>query len=535
LPACCEEWEVPEDVTIGGFNRPPTASGNPRYLSLPRPVTNPPGAFYLLPPHIPIMTNPAPISDSLPSVPLFNTAPLSSILILPNRQRRVFSPESLQDLQDSIETDGLLHPPVVREDPASGSLILVAGENRLKAITRIFSLGGSFVFNETEFSASSGMIPYSSLGVLTPLQAEAAEYAENARRQDLSWQEAADATARLHALRGMQKQEAHLSGDSLPSASGGSQTVADTAKEIFGRSDGSYHQKVSIDLALAKHLDNPLIAKAKSPQEALKILRADTQRKENIAAALAVGSSFSIGSHTLLNTNCLDWMASHIASNGLPFSVICTDPPYGMGADQFGDASGKLTGTEHHYKDDYPSWLALMSAWAPLSFSITAPQAHAYVFCDFDRFHELKSLMQSAGWYVFRTPFIVHKLNSGRVPLPESGPRRSYETILYAIKGNKPVTQIYPDVIPCNGDDNLGHGAQKPVALFQNLLQRSVRPGDRILDCFAGTGPLLPAAHGMKCYATLLEMDPGSYGIILKRAEDLRKLESQELFPQGGV
>ena len=33
------------------------------------------------------------------------------------------------------------------------------------------------------------------------------------------------------------------------------------------------------------------------------------------------------------------------------------------------------------------------------------------------------------------------------------------------------------------------HGAQKPVVVYQNLLQRSVRAGDKVLDPFAGTGP----------------------------------------------
>jgi len=49
------------------------------------------------------------------------------------------------------------------------------------------------------------------------------------------------------------------------------------------------------------------------------------------------------------------------------------------------------------------------------------------------------------------------------------------------------------------GDKNTGHGAQKPVELYVNLLQRSVRPGMRVLDSFAGSGPMLEAAaqlHG---------------------------------------
>jgi len=133
---------------------------------------------------------------------------------------------------------------------------------------------------------------------------------------------------------------------------------------------------------------------------------------------------------------------------------------------------------------------------------------------------------EAAGWYVFRTPFIVHKINSGRVPLPTMGPRRQYETLLYAIKGQKNVTHIYPDVIPCTADDNMTHGAQKPVELFQNLLQRSVRAGDKVLDTFSGTGTIFPAAHNLLCEATATEMNPEYYAMNLKRIQALEISES---------
>lgn len=138
--------------------------------------------------------------------------------------------------------------------------------------------------------------------------------------------------------------------------------------------------------------------------------------------------------------------------------------------------------------------------------------------------------MQAAGWYVFRTPLINHKMNSGRVPLPDQGPRRQYEIILYAIKGKKQTTHIYPDVISTSADENFSHGAQKPVALYQNLLQRSVRPGDRVLDTFAGSGTIFEAANGFKCSATGTELNPEYFGMCLARIARCKQLETPELF-----
>lgn len=432
---------------------------------------------------------------------------LSAITINPNRQRQEFDPQALMELTESIRDRGLLHAPVCRE--VDGQLVLVAGERRLRAITDLFALGGVFTFDGTLFE--EGAIPYVNLGDLDPLEAEEAELDENLHRRDLSWQEHASAVQRLHELRGKQ---AELRGDV--------QTVADTALELLGRNDGHYQATIRKESIVAKHLDDPDVAKAKTLDEGFKILKRKEEGRKNAELAVSVGKTFAVKDHDAHNADCLAWMTFKCLPE--TYDVILTDPPYGMGADTFCDAGGKMTGIEHHYDDSYESWKLLMTEWATLSFLVTKPEAHAYVWCDIDNFHELKRMMQAAGWYVFRTPLINVKTGSGRVPLPDRGPRRQYETCLYAIKGNKPVTHIYPDVITSGADANDGHGATKPVSLYTNLLQRSVRPGDKVLDCFAGSGPIFPACHLMKVYATGIEQSPEYYGLCLKR---LQKMEME--------
>jgi len=449
--------------------------------------------------------------------------PLSQVLIKPDRQRQEFDPAALQDLVTSIEERGLLHPPVLRDE--SGVWTLVAGERRMKAIAQIWELGGSFRCDNQQVPA--GEMPFTNLGDLSDLEAEEAELDENLKRKDLTWQEHAAAVARLHRLRqGQQVEKAvKLQTPITP------QTYADTALELLGKSEGAYQDQIRKEIIVSKHLANPAIAKAKSADEAFKILKKQEESAKNVELARTVGASFNADLHTLLNVDCLDYMTT---AADLPeaekFDVILTDPPYGMGADNFGDAGGKLTGIEHRYDDSPEHFTKLMTAWSKLSYNVVKAQAHAYVFCDIDKFHELKALMQAAGWYVFRTPLINHKMNSGRVPLPDQGPRRQYEIILYAIKGKKQTTHIYPDVISTSADENFSHGAQKPVALYQNLLQRSVRPGDRVLDTFAGSGTIFEAANGFKCSATGTELNPEYFGMCLARIARCKQLETPELF-----
>lgn len=472
----------------------------------------------------------------------------SQVAILPDRQRQEFEPEAMQELISSIEDNQLMHPPVLRtpnaadrlkfpDFPLDGKMVLVAGERRFRAIGEIYELGGQFRHNGQLFSAEQNRIPYTDLGSLDELSAEEAELDENLKRRDLSWKELAAAHDRLHRLRVKQRNAENSEALILEQPIKPSHTVADTAQELTGRRDGAYQDNIRKELIVAKHLDNPEVAKAKSVDEAFKILRKQEETAKNVELGRIVGATFNADLHQLHNRDCIGFMQEVAAGpESAKFDVILTDPPYGMGAHEFGDGAGKVANSEHHYDDTYENFMRLMlgtetePGWCALSYQVCKPQAHAYVFCDIDNFGVLKAWMQEAGWYVFRTPLINHKMNSGRVPLPDKGPRRQYEIILYAIKGGKTTTHIYPDVISTSADENLTHGAQKPVALYQNLLQRSVKPGDRVADFFAGSGTIFEAAHSFKCSATGTEVSPEYYGMSLSRLKRLKALEEPSPF-----
>lgn len=258
---------------------------------------------------------------------------VTAIIINPSRQRQEFEPEAMQELKTSIEERGLLHPPVLRE--TAEGWVLVAGERRLRAVSEIYELGGTFCCDGDQ--VPDNMIPYTSLGELGELEAEEAELDENLKRKDLTWQEHAAATARLHALRG--KQKALLSAPNILPAP--TQTVADTALELLGRSDGSYQDSIRKEIIVSRHLSNPAIAKAKSADEAFKILRKQEEATKNVELANIVGATFSAEKHSLINGNCLATMEEFAGGAGADlFDVILTDPPYGMDAQDFGDAGG---------------------------------------------------------------------------------------------------------------------------------------------------------------------------------------------------
>jgi len=435
---------------------------------------------------------------------VIKTIPLSSIKIRANRQRREFKEDDLRSLADSITTNGLFHPITISIE--GDDHYLVAGERRLRAITDIYDLGGSFTCDGVRLS--DGAIPFVTLGELSPLEREEAEWEENNRRVDLTWQEKAQATARLADLR---QRQAAMGLRDTPS-------TATIAQEVRGSAVGSHHEEVRREIILAKHLDKPEVAGAKNSSEAWKALKRAEEREKNTDRANRVGAIFTADLHRAFNEDSREWLKRQPAER---YDVILTDPPYGMGADSFGD-SGSSARTKHTYDDTREYFEQLMNVFCPMSFRIAKREAHAYVFCDIDNFPDLRQWMTEAGWDVFRTPLIWHNTSGFRTPWVESGPQRRYETILFAKKGNRPVTKVYGDVITVAREAGVEYAAQKPVDLYIDLLRRSARPGDLVLDPFSGSGTIFPAAHQLKCSATGIELDANAYGIGVKRIEALK-------------
>lgn len=432
-----------------------------------------------------------------------NLIELSEVVVLPNRQRRDFPADTLQSFSDGIAKRGLLHPIILRIK--DGKYTLVAGERRLRAITDLSDLGISIRHDGKEIAL--GLIPYTLFDDLDPIAAEEAELEENINREDLTWQERAQAHGRLKELRDKQ---AAARGDPAPS-------IADLAVEVRGSGEGIHQSQTRKELIVAKHLHNPEVAAAKTVDEAFKVLKRSEETQRNRDLGESVGRTFTAAAHTALNEDSLAWIAS---CEGERFDCILTDPPYGMGADEFGD-SGRMNMAAHSYKDNDETFDKCLGAMYEHAYRICKKQAHMYVFCDIDRFHGMRAAFEAAGWWVFRTPLIWHKPNGARAPWPENGPHRKWECILYAVKGKKPTTKLASDVLSYSNEAHAQHGAQKPVALFLDLLGRSVHPGDAVLDMFCGTGPIFPAAHALKCRATGIELDAASYGIAVGRIEKL--------------
>lgn len=420
-----------------------------------------------------------------------NYLPVDSVVIQ-ERIRKEFDEDKIAELKESILSKGLFNPPVLQQDEKT----LVMGENRLRAIKKIYEEGEHIYFDGQE--VPYGMLPYATLSDLSDSDLLEAELEENILRQSLSWQERADATRRLHDLRQSQSPK---------------WTAKDTADEILQEdTNNQRRQYVRRDLLLAEHLDDPDVAAAKDEKEAYKVIERKAKEAERQKKVEEVSARTT--HHTLLQGDSQAILEDYPDEY---FDIICTDPPYGIDVHKSKQRDG-----EYHEYDDSAENLEEITQWlARESFRITKPQAHLYLFCDIRKWAELSAVFWLAGWEVWERPFIWYKGNTGSFGGTDWGPRRTYEAVLYAAKGRRPVTALYHDVIDVPKPTQTAHPAGKPVGVFSNLLRRSVVPGDRVLDPFCGGGPVFPAANDLMAEATGIEMNDSYHAIAAATLEEV--------------
>lgn len=423
--------------------------------------------------------------------------PLSQVRVPENRQRENFAAGPLEALVNSIADKGLFHPPVFKQI-SDTEYELVAGERRTRAIRSLHLTG--VPFNCDGQPVPPDHIPAILLSDLSTFQIREAELEENIIREPLTWQEEARAIAELHALRSEQAQ-----------AEGRKQTVQATATEIKNdgtTATGSLAHKVTEAVILSRHLDDPEVAKAKSPKEAVKLLRKKVETEHR--ARLAREFNPEKSPHIPIKGSVFEVLPTLDSDQ---FDVIVTDPPYGVNADKFGD----MASTGHVYEDTPEYGMACYQITAIEGFRVAKPQATLYAFLDIRHWDEISTMFLLAGWDVWQTPLIWSKRN-GMLPKPDYGPRRTYEAILMATKGAPKFLKTgAPDVLEFPQREDLVHGAQKPVDLYVELLTRSGLPGGRCADFFFGSGTIFEAASRAKMIATGIELSEQHYQAGLAR------------------
>jgi len=86
-----------------------------------------------------------------------------------------------------------------------------------------------------------------------------------------------------------------------------------------------------------------------------------------------------------------------------------------------------------------------------------------------------------------------------------------------AARGKTPTDVWWHTIVSPSGKEKTGYPTQKPLGVIERIVKVHSRPGDRLLDFFAGSGTLGEAAAKLGRDAVLIDNNPEAIEVMAKR------------------
>lgn len=194
------------------------------------------------------------------------------------------------------------------------------------------------------------------------------------------------------------------------------------------------------------------------------------------------------------------------------FDAVITDPPYNASRSAIDFAEKGYRAVDEAWDKNFSPLPYLEAAWRTLK-----PTGSLLAFCGY------RLLSDYLAWRPARQ--ILHWQKSNAFPAIAKVYAFSVEYIVWYTKGSPYTFNKSPrlrDVITtpiCGGDERTPHPTQKPLALMGEHVTVHTKPGDLILDPFAGSGTTGVAALKEGRRFVGCELDPNYHALAAKRLE----------------
>lgn len=86
-----------------------------------------------------------------------------------------------------------------------------------------------------------------------------------------------------------------------------------------------------------------------------------------------------------------------------------------------------------------------------------------------------------------------------------------------AARGKLPTDVWWHTIVPTTGREKTGYPTQKPEGILRRIVRASSRPGDRVLDLFAGSGTTGAVASALGRDAVLIDDNPEAVRVMTER------------------
>jgi DNA modification methylase len=266
-----------------------------------------------------------------------------------------------------------------------------------------------------------------------------------------------------------------------------------------------------------------------------------------------LGDLYQLGRHRLLCGDSTDPKSVQTLMGGKKANVILQDPPYNIGLSYDKGIGGKrhFGGAVDDDKSD-EEYGELLRKAITNGLSVCEKDAHVFTYCDQKYIWLLQTLYRELK---IENKRVCLWIKNNSTPTPQVAFNRQFEPCVYGTvgkpylsdkvlnlseimnaevgTGNRTLEDVL-DMIDIwlvkrlNGQD-YEHPTSKPPKLHERALRRCSKPGDIILDLFAGSGSLMVAAEQLQRSAYLIEQSPVFTEVILNRYAKLTGIKAKKL------
>lgn len=257
-----------------------------------------------------------------------------------------------------------------------------------------------------------------------------------------------------------------------------------------------------------------------------------------------LGDQYRLGNHSLICGDSMDPSVIRKLMNGKLANMINTDPKYNIKLDYNRGIStkGKYGGStnDNLSDDEYEKFLKTTLSNAV---AVTASDAHVFCYCDQLYTGLIQKIYSELG---ISTKRVCIWIKGSFNPTPQIAFNKGYEPCVYGTindpylsdinnltevlnkeiaSGNRTIDDIIDlfDIWLAKRDPAVSyqHPTQKPPTLHEKALRRCSKPGDIILDIFAGSGSLMVSCEQLKRSCFMVELEPIFCDVIISRYEEL--------------
>jgi len=248
-------------------------------------------------------------------------------------------------------------------------------------------------------------------------------------------------------------------------------------------------------------------------------------RSVGVDAAMSPGA---LGTYDIRVKDCVEFLRDLPPES---VDLIVTDPAYSGMNQHMRFGHGRIVG--HYGKPDNPRWFHEFSD-DPESYAVFLGECqrvlrqNRHIYIMFDSFSMLSLGALVRDFFDVKGVVVWDKVHMGMGHYF----RRRHEQIVFASKGKRKVSRRdLPDVWAVPRVHRAAYPTQKPVRIFELMIEASAEPGFVVCDPFCGSGSSAVAAVRFGCEFVGADIDPRAVEISRDRLTRLAATGRDPLEP----